>query len=172
MFSKLFAAIAVAGLIAAGSPAFAQKDRGVSVGTQPAPDVQKNDEDIRKYQDAVKYYQAGDFLLAKTTLDDFLGRQASNAGGNMLMGLVQIQLNDLEKARLYFRTAVKVDPKMVSSRGYLGAIEAVLGDAGKAQDQRAALVKMKADCKGSCPKAGEIDQAIQRIDDNLAAPKQ
>jgi hypothetical protein len=59
---------------------------------------------------------------------------------------------------------------MVSPKGWLGAVEAVLGNKAGALEQKAELEKMKAACAGTCPKAADIDLEIQRIDDNLAAP--
>ncbi|NJN36034.1 MAG: hypothetical protein HC794_02035 [Nitrospiraceae bacterium] len=46
-----------------------------------------------------------------------------HAGGNFMMGLVQIELQNLDKARTSLRTAVNLDPTMVAPRGYLGAVE-------------------------------------------------
>jgi hypothetical protein len=57
---------------------------------------------------------------------------------------------------------------MVSPHGWLGALEAVLGDPAAAQAQRAELEKMKAACAETCPKAAEIATELQRIDENVA----
>jgi TolA-binding protein len=158
------AATCVALLMTAAPAALAQGGSG----GQPKPNIDKMDRYIKSYQDAVKYYQTGQFKLAEKELLSFLEHVGEHAGGNFLMGLVQIELQDLEKARTSFRTAVKLDATMVAPHGYLGAVEAVLGNPQGAVAQKAALEKMKADCAGKCPKASEIDQAIQRIDENVA----
>lgn len=59
-----------------------------------------------------------------------------------------------------------------SPRGYLGAVEAFSGNQQGALEQKTALEKMKADCAESCPKAAEIAQALQRVEENMAAAAQ
>jgi hypothetical protein len=85
------------------------------------------------------------------------------------MGMVQVQQGNLEKARTSFKVTVRLDPSMVSPKGWLGAIEAALGNPAAAAEQKAALEKLSAACAGTCPKAGEIAEGIQRIDENVAA---
>jgi TolA-binding protein len=167
MLMKLMQVMACAVMLAFAAPAFAQ-------GSTRAPNIDqtKMDDSIRSYQDAVKYYQAGQLGLAEQELEKFLGRVGEHAGGNFLMGMVQVQQGNLEKARTSFRTTVKLDPTMVAPHGWLGAIEAALGNPAAAAQPRAALEKMKAECAGTCPKAAEIAQGIQRIDENVAAASQ
>lgn len=167
MRTKLMQAAACALVLAfAAAPAPAQSL------TQRAPNIDSSrmDQHIKRYQDAVKYYQEGKIKQAENELEKFLGSVGEHAGGNFLMGMVRIQQQDFEKARTSFRTTVKLDPAMVSPKGWLGAVEAVLGNKAAALEQKAELEKMKAACAGTCPKASEIDLEIQRIDDNLAAP--
>jgi Flp pilus assembly protein TadD len=165
MRMKLVQAAACAVLLAfAAQPAPAQQ----LVKRAPNIDSSKMDESIRQYQDAVKYYQNGQFNLAEKELEKFLGKVGEHAGGNFLMGMVRVQQGDFEKARTSFRTTVKLDPAMVSPHGWLGALEAVLGDPAAAQAQRAELEKMKAACAETCPKAAEIATELQRIDENVA----
>jgi tetratricopeptide (TPR) repeat protein len=137
--------------------------------TRPTLDTSRMDDAIKIYQDAVALYQKGEFKVAEKKLEDFLGRTADHAGGNFMMGLVQLELQDLDRSRIFLRNAVKYDPQMVSAKGYLGAIEYILGEPAKGQEQRAALAAMKTACAGACPKAADIDQAIERIDANAAA---
>jgi Flp pilus assembly protein TadD len=120
----------------------------------------------------VKYYQNGQFKQAERELEKFLGKVGEHAGGNFMMGLVQIELQNIDKARTSFVTAVKLDPAMVAPRGYLGAIEAFSGNPQGALEQKTALEKMKTDCEATCPKAGEIDMALERINQNMAAAAQ
>jgi predicted Zn-dependent protease len=141
---------------------------GITDG-RPKIDSTKMDKYIKSYQDAVKYYQKGQLKLAEKELTEFLNNVGEHAGANFLMGMVQVQQGDLVKARSSFITTVKLDPTMVAPHGWLGAIEAVLGNPSGAAAQKAALEQMKAQCAGTCPKAGEIAEGIQRIDDNVAA---
>jgi tetratricopeptide (TPR) repeat protein len=161
-------AAALAAFFTSASPALAQRD---TLPDQPRPDVGKMDDSIKSYQDAVKYYKAGQLQLAKQELEKFLGKVGQHAGGNFLMGMVQAQLGDLPKAKIFFTDAVKYDPKMVSAHGWLGAVDAATGDPAGAQTQRAALAQMQTECAGKCPKAADIQQELDRIDQNIAASK-
>jgi len=167
MKTKLMQAAACAALLMLAAPAALAQ--GSISSTRPKQDIGKMDDYIKSYQDAVKYYQTGQFKLAEKELLSFLEHVGEHAGGNFLMGLVQIELQDLEKARTSFRAAVRLDATMVGPHGYLGAVEAVLGNMPGAVAQKTTLAKMKTDCAGKCPKAAEIDQAIQRVDENIAA---
>ncbi len=175
MHPNLMQAVAVAIFLTLAGPgllpASAQGSSGMPSRSAPQPraEIDKMDDSIKSYQDAVRYYQSGQFKLAEKELTDFLGKVGEHAGGNFMMGLTQVQLGDLEKARSSFRTTVNLDPAMVAPRGWLGAIEVVLGNPQAAADQRAVLAKMHEDCKGTCPKAADIAQGIQRIDENVAA---
>jgi tetratricopeptide (TPR) repeat protein len=168
--NTLLAAAGAALLSFGALPAIAQSTTGVV--RAPNIDQSKMDESIRSYQDAVKYYQTGQLGLAEKELEKFLGKVGEHAGGNFLMGLVQAQLGNLEKARTSFKTTVKLDPDMVAPKGWLGAVEAALGNLPEAAVQKAELEKLQASCAGSCPKAAEIAQGIQRIDENVAAVTQ
>jgi uncharacterized protein HemY len=162
---KLVQAAACAVLLSfAAAPASAQQ----LVKRAPNIDSSKMDDSIKQYQDAVKYYQTGQFNLAEKELEKFLGKVGEHAGGNFLMGMIRVQQGDFEKARTSFRTAVKLDAAMVSPHGWLGAVEAVLGNPSAAQAQKAELEKMKAACGETCPKAAEIATEIRRIDENIA----
>ncbi len=142
------------------------------VADQPRVNTGRLDGSIKSYQDATKYYQAGQYKQAEMELEKFLAAVGEHAGGNFMMGLVQIGLQDIEKARTSFRAAVKSDPSMVAPRGYLGAVEAFLGNPKSAIEQKTALEKMATECGGNCPKAADITQALQRVEENLAAAAQ
>jgi predicted Zn-dependent protease len=167
--SKLFLCVAICAALLAPSAAFAQISRAAP---QPKVNQDKMDDSIKDYQDAVRHYQAGQYKQAEKELQQFLGRVGEHAGGNFMMGLVQLELQNLDKARTSLRTAVNLDPEMVAPRGYLGAVEAFSGNMEGAADQKTALEKMKSDCAGTCPKAGEIDTALERVVQNMAAAAQ
>jgi predicted Zn-dependent protease len=167
--SRLFVCAAICAALLAPSVASAQISRAAP---QPKVNQDKMDASIKKYQDAVRHYQAGQFKQAENELEDFLGRVGEHAGGNFMMGLVQIELQNLDKARTSLRAAVNLDPTMVAPRGYLGAVEAFSGNMQGASEQKTALEKMKTDCGGTCPKAAEIDTALDRVVQNMAAAAQ
>jgi TolA-binding protein len=165
MPNRLTQAVALGAILALAAPtAWAQES-----ARAPNINQSKMDSSIRSYQDAIKYYQAGQIGLAEKELEKFLGSVGEHAGGNFLMGMVQVQQGNLEKARTSFKVTVRLDPSMVSPKGWLGAIEAALGNPAAAAEQKAALEKLSAACAGTCPKAGEIAEGIQRIDENVAA---
>jgi predicted Zn-dependent protease len=167
---RLLACALMCATTLASPAAFAQAPSRAA--PQPKANIDKMDNSIKKYQDATRHYQAGQFKLAEKELEEFLGRVGEHAGGNFMMGLVQIELQNMDKARTSFRTAVKLDPSMVAPRGYLGAIEAFSGNMPGAAERKTALEKMKTDCAGACPKAGEIDMALERVTQNMAAAAQ
>ena len=78
---------------------------------------------------------------------------------------------DLNQSLISFRAALQCDPKMVSAHGWLGAVDAATGDSAGAQTQRAALAQMQTECAGKCPKAADIQQELEHIDQNVAANK-
>lgn len=166
---KLITTLAAAGFcLAAIGAAFAQR---AALPDQPRPQIGKMDDSIKSYEDAVKYYKAGDLERSRQELETFLGKVGEHAGGNFLMGMVLAQQGDLAKSKIYFANAVKFDPKMVSARGWLGAVNAALGDFPGAQAQRDALAQMDQDCAGKCPRAADIKEGLDRIDQNIAANK-
>jgi TolA-binding protein len=165
----ILALAAVCAALAAAPVASAQISRAAP---QPKVNQDKMDSSIRDYEDAVRFYQAGQYKQAEKELQQFLGRVGEHAGGNFIMGLVQLELQNMEKARTSFRTAVNLDPTMVAPKGYLGAVEAFAGNMQGAMEQKTALEKMKAECAGTCEKAGEIDTALERVVQNMAAAAQ
>jgi Tfp pilus assembly protein PilF len=168
MHIKVILILAAVGGSTLAPASFAQE----GIAARPKQDIAKMDRYVKSYQDAVKYYQSGQTKLAEQELRKFLDGVGEHAGGNFMMGLVQVDLGDLEKARTSFRTAVKLDPEMAAPHGWLGAVEAALGNPQAAMEQKAALEKMSAACNGTCPKAADIAQGIQRIDENVAAAAQ
>src|SRR5689334_22421682 len=144
MIAKLAQALVCLAFLALAAPAVSAQG---SIGRAPEMDSSKYDEVIKLYQDATKYYQAGNFQLAEQTLNKVLDKEGKFAGAYFLMGMVQIQRQDFNKARTAFKSAVKYDGKMASARGYLGALEAGMGNPKGAQEQREALVKLK-ECTG------------------------
>jgi TolA-binding protein len=167
MLIRVVQAVACVAVMAFAAPAFSQESY-----SRPKVDLDKNDWAIRDYQEATKLYQDGKYEQARQKLKTFVERHPEHAGGNLVMGLTQIQLGDFAQAQIFFRQTVKIDANQVAARGWLGAINAALGDVPGAAEQKAALDAMKAACAGTCPKAGDIDVAIDRIVQNQQAAAQ
>lgn len=156
-------AAAVAALVA--TPALAAGGGGGGGGGAPSAEASgRRIDPAKRYAQGVDLLKAGNFKQAEKAFDDVLSVAAKDPGTNYMMSLAQIGQQDFNNARKYLRNAVKYDGANAAARGWLGAIEAKLGDAGKAAEQKTALEAAKATCAGACPEAKTIDQAIARID--------
>lgn len=133
---------------------------GSSSGLDPA----------KRYSQGVDYLKAGNYKQAEKAFDDVLDVAGKDANTNYMMALSQVGQQDFNNARKYFRNAVKYDSNHALARGWLGAVEAKLGDAGKAAEQKTALEALKAKCAGTCAEAAVIDAGIARIDAAVANP--
>jgi tetratricopeptide (TPR) repeat protein len=166
---KLLVAVAAASLIA--TPARAANGGGGGGGGAPSSMPSgKQIDPAKRYAEGVQFLQAKDFKKAQKAFDDVLDVAAKDPNSNFMMSLSLIGQGNAKDARKYLRNAVKYDAKHVQGRGWLGAVEANLGDAGKANEQKTALTEMKTACAGACPDAAKIDAAIAQIDAALAAP--
>jgi tetratricopeptide (TPR) repeat protein len=168
---KLLVAVAAMSLIA--TPALAANGGGGGGGGAPSgmPSASgKQVDPAKRYAEGVAFLQAKDFKKAQKAFDDVLDVAAKDPNSNFMMSLALIGQDNAKDARKYLRNTVKYDAKHVLGRGWLGAVEAKLGDAGKANEQKTALVEMKTACAGACPDAGKIDAAIAQIDAAVATP--
>ncbi len=160
-------AVAVAALVA--TPALAAGGGGGGGGGGPSMSSSRIDP-VKRYQQGTELLKAGNYKQAEKAFDDVLDVAAKDANTNYMMGLTQIGQQDFNSARKYFRNAVKYDGNNATARGWLGAVEAKQGDAGKAAEQKTALEAMKAKCAGTCAEAKFIDAAITQIDAAVANP--
>lgn len=124
----------------------------------------------KRYAQGVELMKAGNYKQAEKAFDDVLDVAGKDANANYMMALAQVGQQDFNNARKFFRNAVKYDGNHTLARGWLGAVEAKLGDAGKAAEQKTALEAAKAKCAGTCAEAAAIDAAIARIDAAVANP--
>lgn len=157
---------ACAALIAA--PALAANGGGSGGGGSPS--AGSNIDPAKRYAQGVDLLKAGNYKQAEKAFDDVLDVATKDANVNYMMALSQVGQNDLNSARKYFRNAVKYDASHAQARGWLGAVEAKLGDAGKAAEQKTALEGLKAKCAGTCAEAAAIDAAIANIDAAVTNP--
>ena len=160
-------AVAAAALVA--TPALAAGGGGGGGGGGPSTSSSRIDP-VKRYQQGADLLKAGNYKQAEKAFDDVLDVAAKDANTNYMMGLTQIGQQDFNSARKYFRNAVKYDGNNATARGWLGAVEAKQGDAGKAVEQKTALEAMKVKCAATCAEAKFIDAAIAQIDAAVANP--
>ena len=160
-------AVSAAALVA--TPALAAGGGGGGGGGGPSTSSSRIDP-VKRYQQGADLLKAGNYKQAEKAFDDVLDVAAKDANTNYMMGLTQIGQQDFNSARKYFRNAVKYDGNNATARGWLGAVEAKQGDAGKAAEQKTALEAMKVKCAATCAEAKFIDAAIAQIDAAVANP--
>ena len=160
-------AAAVAALVA--TPALAAGGGGGGGGGAPSASGSGVDP-AKRYAQGVEQLKASNFKQAEKAFGDVLRAAPKDPSSNFMMSLAQIGQQDFEQARKYLRNTVKYDANHVQARGWLGAIEAKLGDAAKSAEQKTALEAAKATCAGTCPEAKAIDTGIARIDLYVATP--
>jgi tetratricopeptide (TPR) repeat protein len=162
-------AAAVAALVA--SPALAAGGGGGGGGGGPSMGGGGERVDAAKrYSQGLELLKAGNFKQAEKAFDDVLDVAAKDPNANFMMSLAQIGQQDFNSARKFLRNTVKYDGNQIQARGWLGAVEAKLGDAAKAAEQRTALEAIKSKCADACPEAKSIATAIARIDMYVATP--
>jgi tetratricopeptide (TPR) repeat protein len=124
----------------------------------------------KRYSQGLEFLKAQNYKQAEKAFDDVLDVAGKDANANFMMGLAQIGQQDFGNARKYLRNAVKYDANHAMARGWLGAVEARQGDAGKAAEQKTALEALKATCAGACAEAANINAAIAQVDAAIANP--
>ena len=165
----LLAAAALAALVA--TPAIAAGGGGSGGGSSGGPSMSSSRVDpAKRYAQGVEFLKAQNYKQAEKAFDDVLDVAAKDPNTNFMMSLAQIGQQDFNNARKYLRNAVKYDGNNAMARGWLGAVEARQGDAGKAAEQKTALEGLKVKCAGTCAEAAVIDKAIAQIDSAIANP--
>ncbi len=150
-------------------PAVAANGGGGGGGGSPSASGSGVDP-AKRYAQGVELMKAGNYKQAEKAFDDVLDVAGKDANANYMMALAQVGQQDFNNARKFFRNAVKYDGNHALARGWLGAVEAKLGDASKASEQKTALEAAKAKCAGTCAEAATIDASIARIDAAVANP--
>ena len=161
-----------ASILAIATPALAANGGGSGGGEVPSTSQGRvgSFDPAKKYEEGKAFLAAKDYKKAEKAFDAVLDVAQRDANTNYMMALSQIGQEDFKNARKFLRNAVKYDSNHVYARGWLGAIEARLGDPTKAGEQRTALAVMKEKCAGACPDAATIDAALARIETQLATP--
>ncbi|MDP3737984.1 MAG: tetratricopeptide repeat protein [Hyphomonadaceae bacterium] len=160
-----------ASILVIATPALAANGGGSGGGGGPSSGGSVGNFDpAKRYEEGKQLLKAKEWKKAEKAFDDVLNVAARDPNSNYMMALAQAGQEDYKNARKYFRNAVKYQNNFPQAMGWLGAVEAKLGDAGKANEQKTALTKLKTACAGTCPDAGNIDAAIAQIDAALTAP--
>jgi tetratricopeptide (TPR) repeat protein len=158
-----------ASILAIATPAIAANGGGGGGGGAPSASG-SNFDPAKRYAEGMEFLKAANYKQAEKAFDSVLDVAGRDPNANYMMALAQIGQSDFKNARKYLRNAVKYDANHAYARGWLGAVEAKLGDAAKASEQRTALAAMKEKCAGTCPDAATIDAALARIETQMAAP--
>lgn len=124
----------------------------------------------KRFGQGIDLLKVADFKAAEKAFGDVLKVAPKDANTNYMMGLSQLGQSDLNDARKYLRNAVKYDGNLAQARGWLGAVEAKLGDMAKAGEQKTALEQMKAKCAGTCPEAALINKGLAQVEAAIADP--
>jgi tetratricopeptide (TPR) repeat protein len=160
--------LALGMVVALGAgPAFAQYTGG---GSTKMLNTETMDPTLQ-YKMGVEYIQQKDYQRAVQVLREVLAKRDSDPAANLMMGVAQIGLNDLNEAKRYLARAVSSKPDLADAIGRLGWVEAKLGNTAGAQAQRETLTKLKDKCAGKCPEAAAIDAAFATLDGAPAAGK-
>lgn len=166
MFRKILASVCVAGLVAAtAAPVIAESGGSGGGGSVPSSSALSFDP-AKRYAEGMQFLQAKDYKKAEKAFDQVLDVAQRDPNTNFMMAMAQAGQDDWKNARKFLRNTVKYKADHVQGLGWLGAVEAKLGDAGRAEEAKAALVALKA-------KGGDtalIDAGIARIDAAMADP--
>ena len=134
--------LVAASILAIAAPALAANGGGSGGGGAPSASGSGADP-AKRYAEGVEHLKAGSFKQAERAFDDVLDVAGRDANTNYMMALAHVGQADTKNARKFFRNAVKYDDNHVLARGWLGAVEAKLGDAAKANEQKTALAAAK-----------------------------
>jgi len=165
--ATLFAAT---GMTLVATPALAANGGGGGGSIETPSASGRGMDPAKRYAEGMELLKASNYKKAEKAFEDVLNVAARDPNTNYMMSLTQIGQQDFKNARKYLRNAVKYKPDFPLARGYLGAVEAKLGDAEKANEQKAALADLKTKCADTCPDAAAINQAIAQVDAALATP--
>jgi tetratricopeptide (TPR) repeat protein len=159
-------------ILAISTPAIAANGGGGGGGGVPSDGGGRvgSFDPAKKYAEGKQFLDAGDYKKAEKAFEAVLDVATRDANTNYMMAMSQIGQQDFKNARKYLRNAVKYQNDFPQARGWLGAVEAKLGDAGRANEQKTALAALKTKCAGTCPDAAKIDGAIAQIETSLATP--
>lgn len=121
-----------------------------------------------EYQKGIAAYQAQNFKGAVTAFRHVIEVAATHAPAQYLLGSSYLQMGDFKKAKRPLEMAVRYDAAMIEAHRDLGIVQAKLGDAVKATEQRDVLGARKTQCAATCPDAATLDAAIAAVEAAMA----
>jgi tetratricopeptide (TPR) repeat protein len=167
--SRVVLLAAATAALLAQTPALAAGGGGSGGGGSPTASGSGVDP-AKRYAQGLEFLKAQNYKQAEKAFDDVLDVAGKDANANFMMALAQVGQQDFTNARKFLRNAVKHDANHAMARGWLGAVEARQGDAGKAAEQKTALEGLKAKCAATCAETAAINAAIAQIDAAIANP--
>jgi tetratricopeptide (TPR) repeat protein len=162
--------LVAASIVAIATPALASSGGGGGGGSMPSASGRQIDP-AKRYAEGVDFLKQSNYKQAVKAFEDVLDVAPRDPNSNYMMALAKIGDQNFNDGRKFLRNAVKFKADFSQARGWLGAMEAKLGDQGKANEQKTALTDLKTKCAATCPDAAVIDAAIARIDAYLANPQ-
>ena len=124
---------------------------GMAGPSQSAPQY----DPAAEYQKGIAAYQAQNFKGAVTAFRHVVDVAAAHAPAQYLLGSSYLQMGDFKKAKRPLEMAVRYDAAMIEAHRDLGIVQAKLGDAAKATEQRDALAARKTCLLNTTYAAGE-----------------
>jgi tetratricopeptide (TPR) repeat protein len=164
------ATFAAAIALSVSAPAMAASGGGGGGGAMPSASGPSIDP-VKRYQEGVTALQASKWKDAQRAFEDVLRVADRDPNTNYMLGLAYVGEEKFKDSKRYFENAVKFSKgEHAQARGWLGKVYIKTGDAKKADEQKTALVALKAKCAGTCKDAAIIDAAIKQVDDAIANP--
>lgn len=169
-------ALVLSASLLVSQPAFAACGGAGGGGETPSASSTPNSgariDPAKRYAEGVTLLQEKKFKQAERAFADVLDVAGRDPNANYLMAMAKLGRDDQKGARKYLRSAVKYDADHAQARGWLGFVEARLGDTKKADAQKTALLAMKTACGSGCAEAQQIDAAIAQIDQAMTQPSE
>ncbi len=143
---------------------------GSSAGRSPSETTPSYDP-AQEYQKGTEAYRAAKYADAIKSFKRVISVLPKNPQANYLLGASYMAQNDYKKAKAPLEVAVKNDGKLIDARRDLGIVLAKLGNAAKADEQRAALQTMTDTCARTCPDSAKLATALEKVAAAIAGGK-
>ena len=150
--TRLFAAVLLFGGAVAMLPASDATAAGSSTGTSSATS-QADQRNIERGKQAI---EAGDWERAANFLERAAESSPRSADVFNLLAYSYRHLDRLDDAFVYYRRALRLDPKHLGAHEYIGEAYLMVGDLAKAEEHLATLMEICA----ACEETDELAEAI------------
>jgi tetratricopeptide (TPR) repeat protein len=146
------------------SPVFAAGGGGGGGGGGAPSQSTPQYDPAAEYQKGTAAFRANQFAEAAKSFKRVVDAAPKNPQANYLLGASYMAQGQFKKAKKPFESAVKYDGKMIEARRDLAITYAKLGEAAKADEQRAALKAAATACSATCADAAKITDAVSKVD--------